>query len=153
MTTPSEMRDLAHRLLTYEAVVDETPEPVGSAAIRVYEKMRQSLCALAGVAGFQSLAFRALTQAKSEAPGLWSVQIAADGSLQGLGEFDPQPDAFEPQLGSGQDQVSEGGVVLIAHLLGLLLMFLGEALTINLLRNAWPGASFDDRNSGNGRIA
>ena len=92
MTAIPGMRDLAHRLLTYEAVVDETPEPVGSAAIRVYEKMRQSLCALAGVAGFQSLAFRALTQAKSEAPSLWPVQIAADGSLRGLGEYEPQID-------------------------------------------------------------
>ena len=48
-------------------------------------------------------------------------------------------------------QVNEGGVILIARLLGLLLIFLGEALTLSLLRDAWPGAAFDDRNSGNGR--
>jgi hypothetical protein len=38
-------------------------------------------------------------------------------------------------------------------LLGLLGLFLGEALTLNLLRNAWPGAALDDHNSGNGRKA
>jgi len=94
-----------------------------------------------------------LTQAKSEAPDLWAVQIAADGSLQGLGEFEPQPREFESQLGFGKDQASEEGAVLIARLLGLLLIFLGEALTLSLLRNAWPGEAFDDRNSAHGRKA
>ena len=143
MTTPPEMRDLAHRLLTYEAIAEKTSEPVGSATLRCYEKLRQSLGTFAGAAGFQSLAFRALTQAKSEAPGLWAVQVAADGSLQGLGEF-------EPQLGSGKNQVSEGGVILIARLLGLLLIFLGQTLTLSLLRNSWPCAALGDHNSGNG---
>jgi hypothetical protein len=157
MTTPPEMRDLAHRLLTYEAIAEKTSEPVGSATLRVYEKLRQSLGTFAGAAGFQSLAFRALTQAKSEAPGLWAVQVAADGSLQGLGEFEPQSGEFEPQsgefepqLGSGKNQVSEGGVILIARLLGLLLIFLGQTLTLSLLRNSWPCAALGDHNSGNG---
>ena len=151
MTAPPEMRDLARCLLAFEAVASEASEPMESATLRVYEKLRQSLGAFAGVAGFQSLAFRALTQAKSEAPGLWAAQIASDGALEGLGEFEPQPDDFEPQLGSGKEQVDDGGVILIDHILGLLLIFLGQAITLNLLRNTWPGASFDDRNAGNGR--
>jgi hypothetical protein len=151
MTNSPATRDLAHSLLSLEAAVDKTSEPVESATLRVYEKLRQNLCALAGVAAFQSIAFRALMQAKSEAPGLWAAQVEADGELQGLGEFDPQPDAFEPQLGSGKEQTGDGGAILIDHILALLLIFLGEAVTINLLRNAWPGAPFDDRNAGNGR--
>jgi len=147
MTTSREMRDLARYLLAYEAVACKTSDPVESATLRVYEKLRQSLGAFAGVFGFQALAFRALTQAKSEAPGLWAVQIAADGSLQGLGEFEPQLVEFAPQLGSGKDQASEGGVVLIARLLGLLLIFLGGTLTLRLVQSAWPGAAFDDCNS------
>ena len=93
--TPPEMRDLARRLLACEAVAGKTSEPAESALIRVYEKLRQSLGTFAGVDGFQALAFRALTQAKSEAPGLWAVQVAADGSLQGLGELKPQQADFE----------------------------------------------------------
>jgi hypothetical protein len=147
MTAAPKMRDLAHRLLTYEAAAGKASEPLESPTLRVYEKLRQSLGEFAGVAGFQALAFRALTQAKSEAPGLWALQVTADGSLQGLGEFKAQPGEFEPQLGSGNDQAGEGGVVLIARLLGLLRIFLGEALTFSLLRNAWPGEAFDDRNS------
>jgi len=149
--TPPEMRDLARRLLACEAVAGESSEPAESALLRVFEKLRQSLGTFAGVDGFQSLAFRALTQAKSEAPGLWAVQVDANGSLQGLGELKPQQVKFEPQLGSDKDQASEGGVILIARLLGLLHLFLGEAITLSLMRNAWPGATFDDRVAENGR--
>jgi hypothetical protein len=151
MTSLPEMRDLAHRLLAYEAVAGKTSESKDVATLRVYEKLRQSLSALAGVAAFESLAFRALTQAKSEAPGLWAAQVSKGGSLKGLGEFEPQID-IDKDLAC-ESPAGEGGIILIARLLGLLLTFLGEALTFSLLRNAWPGAAFDDRNSGNGRKA
>jgi hypothetical protein len=85
MTTSSKTRDLARRLLAYEAVAGKTSGLEEAATLRVYEKLRQSLGEFVGIAGFQSLAFRALTQAKSEAPGLWAVRLAADGSLHGLG--------------------------------------------------------------------
>jgi hypothetical protein len=145
------MRDLARCLLACEANAGKTAEPAESETLRVYEKLRQALGVFAGVDGFRSLAFRALTQAKSEAPGLWAVQVTADGSLQGLGEFKPQLVESEPQLVSDKEQAGEEGVILIARLLGLLLVFLGETLTLSLLHNAWPDATFDDRSSENGR--
>jgi hypothetical protein len=145
MTTPPTVRDLAHRLFAYEVVAGKTSDPVEFATLRVYEKLRQSLSAFAGVAAFESLAFRALTQAKSEAPGLWAVQVAEGGSLQGLGEFEPQID-MDKDL-ADKFPAGDGGIILIARLLGLLLLFLGEALTLSLLRNAWPGEAFDDRDS------
>ena len=146
MTAAPGMRDLAHRLLTYEAGAGRTSEPMEFATLRVYEKLRQSLSAFAGVAAFESLAFRALTQAKSEAPGLSAAQVTADGSLQGLGEFDPQ-------IGIDKNQTGEDGVILLARLLNLLLIFLGETLTLRLVRDVWPETAFDDRNSENGRKA
>ena len=145
------MRDLAHRLLAYEVNAGKTAEPTASATLRVYEKLRQSLSGVAGVAAFESLAFRALTQAKSEAPSLWPVQIAGDGSLQGLGEIETQID-MDKDL-AGEFPAGEGGIILIARLLGLLRLFLGEALTLSLLRNAWPGAALDNCNSENWRKA
>jgi hypothetical protein len=151
MTTPSKIRILAHSLLAYELIASKSSEPMESATLRVYEKLRQSLSGIVGVAAFESLAFRALTQAKSEAPSLWPVQIAGDGSLQGLGELKPQID-MDKDL-ADKFPGGDGGIVLIARLLGLLLMFLGEAITLRLLRNAWPGEAFDDRNSEHGRKA
>ena len=146
MTAAPGMRDLAHRLLTYEAGARKTSEPMESPAVRVYEKLRQSLGESVGVAGFQSLALRALTLAKPDAPSLSAVRVNEDGSLQGLVEIEAQSDITK-------DQAGEGGLILIARLLGLLRIFLGEALTLSLLRNAWPGEALDDRDSGNGRKA
>ena len=140
------MRDLAQRLLACEANADGTSEPVGSTTLRVYEKLRESLGALAGAAGFQSLASRALTLARSEVPSLSAVQVAADGNLEGMS-------AIEPPINAEKDRVHEGGVILISRLLGLLRIFLGEALTMNLVRDVWPDAASDDGNPQDGRKA
>jgi hypothetical protein len=137
---------LAHRLLAYEVVLAKTSEPSESATLRVYEKLRQGLGESVGVAGFYSLASRALALARTQAPSLSSARVAADGSLQGLG-------APEHQMGIDKDRTGEAGIILIARLLGLLLLFLGEALTLSLLRVTWPGAALDDRSSENGRKA
>ena len=146
MISPSESRDLAHRLLAWEANAGEAAEPAESISLRVYEKLRQRLCILAGVAGFHSLASRALTLAKSEAPDLAAVQVAPDGSLLGLGKPDVQIDIVGSKAG-------EGETILIARLLGLLLIFLGGALTSNLISDLWPDATLDDNIAGNGRKA
>jgi hypothetical protein len=143
------MRDLAQRLLTYEAFAEKTSEPANFATLRVYEKLRQCLGEFAGVAGFQSLASRALALARTEAPSLSAGRVAEDGSLQGLGEIEYQSDIDKVQ--AGEFPAGEGGIVLIARLLGLLLIFLGETLTLRLLRVTWPGAAFDNCNSENGR--
>ena len=144
MTTLPEMRDLAQRLLTYEADGGDTSEPAGSATLSVYGKLRQRLVELAGTAGFQALASRALALAKSEDPSLGSVRVTADGNLEGMS-------AIEPPTDVEKDQVHEGGIVLISRLLGLLLISLGEALTMNLIRDVWPDAALDDCSSENGR--
>ena len=50
-------------------------------------------------------------------------------------------------------QAKEGGAILIAQLLGLLLTFIGEGLTLRLVQDVWPEAAFDDRDSGKERKA
>jgi len=129
-----ESRHLAQRLLTYEAVARENSEPGESAAFRVCERLRRPLITLAGVAGFRSLLSRALTLARAEAPSLSAVQVAADGSLKGLDE-----------LADDTEQDRDGGAILIAQLIGLLLTFIGEGLTLRLVQDVWPEAAFDGR--------
>ena len=138
---PAAIRELARRLLADEAAADKTSLSTESALLRVYEKLRWNLCALAGVAGFRSLASRALTMAKSEAPSLSAIQIAADGSLQGLGDHESQ---------SNKHQADEGGVILLAQLFSLLITFIGETLTLRIVQDTWPDAGLNDFNSGNG---
>jgi hypothetical protein len=154
MTAALEMRDLAHCLLTYEAGMGKTSDPTESGTLRVYEKLRQSLVEFVGVAGFHSLASRALTLARPEAPSLGAVRIASDGSLLGLGQrLGECQGENATQVDMDTDLAGEVGIFLIVRLLELLRVFLGEALTLSLLRNAWPGEVFDDGNVVNGRKA
>ena len=124
MTLSPQTRDLAQRLLAYENAAGKTSEPTEFAAFRVCETLRQPLCALAGVAGCRSLLSRALTLARAEAPSLSAVQVAADGSLQGLDELASQTD---------KKQARDGGAILIAQLLGLLVRVVGETMTLQLV--------------------
>jgi len=117
-------RDLARSLLTAEAEAAGTSLHTEPAAMRVYERLRRQLASLMGVDGFQTLASRALALAKSKSPRLRTVQLTANGVLQGLGEVESQTEA---------DEDDEAGVTLIAHLLGLFLAFLGEATTLRLI--------------------
>ena len=136
-----ESRHLAQRLLAYEAVAGENSEPAESAAFRVFAKLRLALITLAGLAGFRSLLSRALTLARADAPDLSAVEVAADGSLKGLDELASQ----------AQEETQEGGVVLITQLIGLLLTFIGNDLTLRLVQDVWPEASFDGMSGKEGK--
>ncbi len=150
MTIRPKTRELARCLLIYEFDVSKSSEPWESPTLRVYEKLRLSLGTFAGVAGFQLLASRALALAKLEDPGFSEARVTEDGAIQGLGQIDHQID-FDKVADA--DRASATGIILIARLLGLLHIFLGEALTLSLLRVTWPGAAFGDHNSENGRKA
>jgi hypothetical protein len=43
-----------------------------------------------------------------------------------------------------QKEISDGENALVAQLLGLLVTFIGEPLTLSLVREVWPGAPFND---------
>ena len=139
--SPPESRHLAQRLLAYEAVAGENSEPAESAAFRVFAKLRLALITLAGLAGFRSLLSRALTLARADAPDLSEVEVAADGSLKGLDELASQ----------AQEETQEGGVVLLTQLIGLLLTFIGNDLTLRLVQDVWPEASFEGMSGKEGK--
>lgn len=119
-------RDLARSLVASEADANRTSLQTGTAAVRVYERLRRQLGAPVGVDGFHALASRALALAKSEFPRLSTVQVTANGDLVGLGEVESQPNT---------DEDREAGIILIAQLLGLFLAFLGEATTLRLIED------------------
>jgi hypothetical protein len=125
---------LAQRLLDYEDVAGKNSGPTESAAFRVCAKLRPPLVTLAGVAGFRSLLSRALALARAEAPSLSVVQVAADGSLQGLDEREPQ---------TNRQQAGDQAVILIARLLALLVTFIGEGVVLRVIQDIWPEATFN----------
>ena len=117
---------MAGSLVAREANASATSLQIQPATVRVYERLRRQLCAPVGVDGFQALASRALALAKSQSPRLSAVQVTANGGLRGLSEVESQTDA---------DEDGEGGIILIAQLLGLFLTFLGEATTLRLIED------------------
>ncbi len=126
MLPPQKTRDLARSLVAGEADTSATPPHTEPATVRAYERLRRQLGAPMGTDAFQSLASRALALAKAESPRLSAVQITANGGLRGLGEAESKTDA---------DEDGEAGVILIAQLLGLFLIFLGEATTLRLIED------------------
>jgi hypothetical protein len=118
------IRDWARRLIASEVDDDPPSAQAELATLRVYEKLRRQLCAPVGVDGFQALASRALSLAKSHSPCLSAVQVMANGGLSGLGTA---------ELQMGADESGEVGIILIAQLLGLFLTLLGEAATVRLI--------------------
>ena len=136
--TPA-MRNLALWLLAQEGIAGKPSEiEEMHAAFRVCGKLRSSLLTLVGAVGYRSLISRALTLAKKETPSLAKVQVKEDGSLEWTGALD---------LEQGMDEDAKGGVVLVAKLLGLLVTFIGQALTLRLVRDLWPDAPFKGINS------
>jgi hypothetical protein len=129
------MRDLSERLIALETTGDRSC----TSTIRVCEKLRPHLATLMGSAGFQALFSRAVAVAKPEVGWLRWVQVKADGSLEGVDELEAQV---------SPEEMTEGCVVLLAQLLGLLVAFIGEDLTFRVVRELWPKLSFDNLDSG-----
>jgi len=135
------MRDLAERLIAFETRDNKSSETKTPAACLVGEKLRPHLATLMGNVGFRALLSRALALANAEVPWLRAVHVKADGSFEGLDELGAQVDP---------DEIFEGCVVLLAQLLGLLVAFIGEDLTLRLGREVWPKVSLDDLDFGKG---
>ncbi len=132
-TTPK-LRDVSDRLIAYETRENKSSETKTPAACLVGEKLRPHLATLMGNVGFRALLSRALALASAEVPWLRAVHVNADGSFEGLDELGAQVDP---------DEIFEGCVVLLAQLLGLLVAFIGENLTLWLVREVWPKLSIN----------
>ena len=129
------MRDFAERLIAYETRGIKSSGTKTPAAFQVCEKLRPHLATLMGSTGFHALLTRALAVANAEDPWLREVQVKADGSLTGW-------DA--PEAPADAEKLAEASVVLLAQLLGLLEAFIGQNLTLRMLREVWPKLSLSD---------
>lgn len=135
MNEPSRtIRNYAQRLIAYAAQQNQSSEKDHPPAFGLCEKLREPLASLSGLNGFRSLLSRALALAGDEVRWLRAVHIKADGSLECPAEMSELD----------QKEISDGEAVLVAQLLGLLVIFIGEPLTLSLVREAWPGVPFDD---------
>jgi len=136
------MRNLARCLIAYEAPEIRSFETEIPAGFPVCEKLRLHLATFMGKTGFHTLLARSLVLSIEEVPWLGAARARADDSLEGLEELRAQIDP---------EEFSEGELVVAAQLLGLLVAFIGEKLTLRLVREVWPEVPLDDWNSNEGR--
>ena len=129
-STTAAPEELARRLVALEASRTNAHAALGSAVARVCEKLRVPLAKLAGQAGYHSLISRALALAKSKVPGLAAVQVNSDGSLTGVSESEKSDPG--------------AAISVVAHLLKLLVTFVGEPITLGLIRDGWPDANLEN---------
>ncbi len=126
----SETKELAEQLVALEARSSSISRADSHATCRVCEKLRRPLVTLTGTAGYSSLLARSLTLAKRDSPALIAVQVNPDGSLLGL-----------------EGDAARGSPILVGHLLSLLIIFIGETLTMRLLHEVWPDLPASSLNS------
>lgn len=130
------MRNFAARLIDHEAGL-RSAAPGASAAFTVPDRMRTHLTTLMGNGGHRALLMRALALAGAEMRWLREIGVGIDGSLEGLDTV------LEPVA---PNDALNGGVVLVAHLMGLLVAFIGERLTLQIIREVWPKMPTRDLN-------
>jgi len=131
MDTPSaSIRARAQRLLAAEAANQSAPDTHSRTVVRICEKLRISLTQFVGADGFTALLRRALALARADLPPLIIVKVTSDGRLEGIEEFAAE-----------ENNDVEAAIAITAQLLGLLFTFIGESLTLRLLRDSFPDAS------------
>ena len=117
----------AERLLVSEGAPWSRSEECAAAAWRVYEKLNARLSPLLGSAGVQALFGRSAKLAQTEFPSFAEV-----ATPEGLTRLGPCLQALEPAV------AAESAATIFGTFLELMTTFIGERLTVLVLRSAWP---------------
>ncbi len=134
--TPN-IREFAERLLAHEMKGRSGEAKRG--AFLVCGKMRPQLANLLGSVGFRVLLARAVALASKEVGWLRGMRVEANGTLE-CGD----------ETGVDGAEMAAGEAALVSHLLGLLVTFIGDNLTVRLVHGVWPELSQEDLDSING---
>lgn len=123
-----QMLEIAALLIAHEAGVENGAAIDPGAAAGICEKLRPALSILMGATGFRILLARALKLASTEAPALRALSVNSGGSLVNADDAVDTAVLYD----------TEAGVALVAQLLSLLVAFIGDTLTLQLLADIWP---------------
>lgn len=126
----------ARRVFALEAQQASTADECAAAAGRVHEKLFARLAMLIGAAGARALFARSVKLTAAEYPFLGTILFDASST-----ESAPLVTCLR---GEAPAVVTAAMVALCANLLSLLETLIGERLTANVLRSAWP--AFDANN-------
>ena len=118
----------ARRLLSAEGDSGASSQACAEASARVYDKLSAQLIPLLGVAGVQALFARSAKLAAAHHACLAELADGIDASTRLRASLQ----ALAPEA------ASETAALLFGTLLELIVTFIGDRLTVQALRSAWP---------------
>jgi len=120
------------RLLAREAEIGAAAPEVAAAARRLYERLAQQLTPLVGAEGVGAVCARSVHLVQRKFPWVGSVRTSDRLANQKFTAVQQSMEQQEPAV------AREAAVAVLATVAELLASFIGEGLTIRLLREAWP---------------
>jgi hypothetical protein len=133
---PTALRRLALKVLAQHSGPDAGATALAAAGRRTYDDLARVSTPLIGQVGVDALMRRALHLAGRRHP--WLVE-SRDAGYPG----EPTADVLVKLEHQDPAVATEGAAAVFATFLELLVTFIGEPLTMHLLRRAWPGAFSD----------
>ncbi len=121
----------ARRLLAHESAAGSADERATTAAGRVYDKLQVHLAPLVGAAGVHSLFVRSAKLAQGE-----FTCVAEATILEGSTKLRERLQAQDPAV------ATESAAALFGTFFALVTTFIGERLTTQVLRSAWPTSAW-----------
>lgn len=132
-TTPRSRRAVTRQLADEAGGDAANSEVLAAAAGRLLDRLSHRLSVIIGRAGVEALLRRAVKLRNPEFPFLDELFFREEGESTG--------DSLRRRLhGEDPDIIREVTVTLFATMAGLLVTVIGERLSWNLLREAWPQA-------------
>jgi hypothetical protein len=122
------LRTVSMTVVRSRAGTDSDSEALVRAARSAHDDLAGVLVPLIGDLGLKALSARALHLTKRDYP--------LDNLVEGNGEMSEALGEWLEQLDA--ERVAEAGPAMLTALGGLLNTFIGEGLTLRLLRKAWP---------------
>ena len=125
---------LARRIVEHEAGGSQDPAGLAAAVEAAWVRLKDHFVDLLGSGGVAALLRRALHLAQREQPLLANVTVSSTsaGSFAGLAES---------LTASTDEEATAAAAALLTHLLHLLIILLGEELSMKSIRKLWPGAT------------
>jgi hypothetical protein len=123
------MRELARQVLAQQPRAGMQAADERKATFHALARLRPQLAVLMGNGGMRALLLRALALAGAETPWLRALRVDANASLEGL---------EKPQSELAPQDFLAGKVVLLAQVFSLMEAFIGHAMTLRLVQEAWP---------------
>jgi hypothetical protein len=140
MASPSpEFIELARRIRDQEADGSADPAASSAAVESACRRLRDHLVDFLGSGGVSALLGRALHLAKREHPQLAGVTVSGEPDACFIG-------LAESLAASSEEEATAAATSVLMHMVGLLVMLLGEDLGMKPIHKLWPRATRDREN-------